>query len=84
MRSLVQERLEDHQDQDHDQEQKEQVQEEPEKKKQQTDPKLEAARLRLGETSSSLKYLKGHSHENEIFVIHLQYVRHSPVPPATT
>jgi hypothetical protein len=52
MRSLVQERLEDHEDQDHDQEQKEQVQEEPEKK--QTDPKLEAARLRLGETSSSL------------------------------
>ncbi len=50
MRSLVQERLEDHEDQDRDQEQKEsdQVQEEPEKK-QQTDPKLEAARLRLGE-----------------------------------
>jgi hypothetical protein len=50
MRSLVQERQQDHEDQDHDQEQKEQVQEEPEKK-QQTDPKLEAARLRLGETS---------------------------------
>ncbi len=58
MRSLVQERLEDHEDQDHDQEQKEQVQEEPEKK-QQTDPKLEAARLRLGATPSSLKNLKG-------------------------
>jgi hypothetical protein len=52
MRSLVQERLEDQEDQDHDQDQKErqQVQEEPEKK-QQMDPKLEAASLRLGETS---------------------------------
>jgi hypothetical protein len=73
MRSLVQERLEDHQYQDHSHEQKEQVLEEPEKK-QQTDPKLEAARLRLGEIPSSLYHLKGHSHENEIFVIHLQYV----------
>jgi hypothetical protein len=66
MRSLVQERLEDHEDQDNDQEQKEQVQEEPEKK-QQTDPKLEAARLRLGEIASSLKHLKGQSHDNDIF-----------------
>ncbi len=69
MRSLVQERIEDHQDQDHTQEQKEQkqqVQEEPEKK-QQTDPKLEAARLRLGETTPSLYNLKGHSYENDIF-----------------
>ncbi len=63
MRSLVQERQQDHEDQDHDQEQKEQVQEEPEKK-QQTDPKLEAARLRLGETISRLYHLKGHSHES--------------------
>jgi hypothetical protein len=31
------------------------------------DPKLEAARLRLGETSSSLYNLKGLSHENDIF-----------------
>ncbi len=68
MRSLVQERLEDHEDHDRDQEQqKQEVQEEKPEKKQQMDPKLEAARLRLGETPSSLKHLQGHSHEKEIF-----------------